>query len=360
MILTPTPSPHSSPTPRRRSSEENSRPVDDDEIQILGQKSKSVTPVITTHETTTDYWVRHTVGRASCVGQTVVYGLGVLFQTAKIIIKAPISLIAEGAAKLFDTKIFDDFAFVGMKKDARHLEHLFTNKFIEVVSWDNLLPPVGYCSLWNAFISTTKVVALGENEVDVLEKKEKIRHEKTQKIEKIHNVVVYCISRLRELNAVNTEGLFRISGNSERIAEFRVDFKFDKNGDLTLDDEGIDEHVITGTLKQILRDMDSGLLDSVKDELLQINEINYIVPQLKDIINEIQDKREKEILQMLIEFLGEVAANSEVNKMNYSSLAMMIMPNLVKYKDIHEESATYNRFNKIFAAMIEHRDEIFN
>ncbi len=285
MIKTPVHSPTSSPTQSRRNSEEIFRESDP------ANKSKSVTTVITPDETRTDYWVRHTVGRVSCVGQTIVYGLGVLFQTGKIIIKAPVSLFAEGAKNLFVTELFDDFAFVGMKKDARHLHHLFNKKFIDVASWDNLLPPVGYCSLWDAFISTANVVAFGENEVDVLEKKEKIR---IRKIKRVRNAVFLCIQRLKDLNAVDVEGLFRVPGNSEQIAELIVDFKLNKNGDLFLNNASENENVIAGTLKQILRDMDYGLLDSVKDKLLHIDETKDIAPQLKDVIDEIADKRERD------------------------------------------------------------------
>ncbi len=73
---------------------------------------------------------------------------------------------------------------------------------------------------------------------------------------------------------------------------------------------------------------------------------------------------------MLIEFLGEVADNSQVNQMGFKQLATCIAPSLFhisvgspsknSLEDSLRESKKMDRLNGIFELILEHQDEIFN
>ncbi|NGX26362.1 MAG: hypothetical protein K940chlam6_00280 [Chlamydiae bacterium] len=152
------------------------------------------------------------------------------------------------------------------------------------------------------------------------------------------------------------EGLFRISGNANAVRDLVKKIKEGQINNI----QGENVHTLAGTLKQILRDQTPHLLDAIKEDLLNIE--NLDVQKIQTALNKLEQKNQA-ILKTLMNFLTEIAAHSENNKMNPTTLATCIGPNLLTITqnanplDSVQETL---KVNTLTAFMIEHSAEIFN
>lgn len=171
-------------------------------------------------------------------------------------------------------------------------------------------------------------------------------------------------------NHLDSEGLFRISGSTDRIKELRLML----NSGLSLD-ESIQEinsrdgsHInvddVCGILKHFFRDLPSPLVaDDIVDILIKDPEDKEIVHStcgtekfavyretqlnVKSVVNRKLTKIRRAILSTLCEFLHSVAERSDKNKMTPHNLALVFAPNMAS-----GERSLSNAWKEVVAIMI--------
>ncbi|KAJ6641479.1 Rho GTPase-activating protein 68F, partial [Pseudolycoriella hygida] len=141
-------------------------------------------------------------------------------------------------------------------------------------------------------------------------------------------IVRKCVDSLSITGVIDTEGIFRRSGNYSKV----VELKQKVNGGNDVDFKDVDTHVVAGLLKTFLRDLDEPLLTyDLYDEITSFLEY----PKEERSRNVKQMLREKlpienyELFKYLIEFLVKVMECKDLNKMTASNLAIVFGPNLV-------------------------------
>ena len=174
---------------------------------------------------------------------------------------------------------------------------------------------------------------------------------------KIPFIVTDLIQKLRELNAIKTVGIFRLSGSANDI-----------NTLVSLLDEGrvkdwskfTNVNTIATTLKRYFRDKaetNPFFPPSLNERLtaaLEITDEQQQSAAFKEIISELPEAR-KITLAYIVEYLLEVEANQSENKMNFHNIAIVFAPNLFKF-----DQNNPTLFNSIFTAILKNAKNIFN
>jgi RalA-binding protein 1 len=130
-------------------------------------------------------------------------------------------------------------------------------------------------------------------------------------------VVYRCVEYLQEKDAINEEGLFRLSGSNVTIKALRE--RFIQEGDVRLlEEEYYDVHAVASLLKLYLRELPSSIL--TRDLHLDFLKVNDLTDHQKkvDVCNVLVHKLPKAnlaLLDYLCSFLVEVIDNSAVSKM---------------------------------------------
>ena len=147
---------------------------------------------------------------------------------------------------------------------------------------------------------------------------------------KIPFIVTDLVTRLRELDAVKTVGLFRLSGSASEL-----------NTITSLLDEGrikdwskfTSINTIANVLKKYFRDKvetDPFFPVSCNDKLIEASKIEDTQKQLeafKDIIDQLPRAR-KLTLAYIVNYFIEIESHQSENKMNFNNLAIVFAPNL--------------------------------
>lgn len=129
--------------------------------------------------------------------------------------------------------------------------------------------------------------------------------------------------------AMDIQGLFRLAGSAIKIRKLTAEFDA---GLVDLSEFDNDVHVVTGALKQYLRELPEPLMTSkLYNEWIQASAIqdNGTKLQAYWTIVEKMPPLYKANLRYLITFLGKLSENSEVNKMSASNIAIVIAPNII-------------------------------
>ncbi|KAF2072481.1 hypothetical protein CYY_006213 [Polysphondylium violaceum] len=135
-----------------------------------------------------------------------------------------------------------------------------------------------------------------------------------------------------EKKAMDTVGIFRLSGSVLTIEQWKA--KYDKGEKVDLSTES-DPHAIAGLLKLYLRELPDPILtfekynnfiaaQSVDDFPSRIKLIKHLVKSLP--------AANYAVLSHLMQFLGKVATHSANNKMMIHNLSTVFGPNLIKEK----------------------------
>lgn len=171
-------------------------------------------------------------------------------------------------------------------------------------------------------------------------------------------VVEKSIKYLKEKNAKDVQGIFRLNGNNAVIMQLKKDF--DKGGDVDL--SGIDDpHTVAGLLKLYFRDLPEPLFPFIMyDNLIESHNqkektVEALIPVLDDL-----PASNKALLRTLLELLADIASNSEVNKMNSSNLSIVFAPNLIRSPKDSMQAAVMHApiVNSIMRTIIDHYEEI--
>eukprot|EP00466_Bigelowiella_natans_P020574 jgi/Bigna1/61642/fgenesh1_kg.24_\ len=141
------------------------------------------------------------------------------------------------------------------------------------------------------------------------------------------------IEAIRKLGGFTVEGIFRLSAKKDDLVRLRKQF-----------DQGIyavketSPHVPAGLLKQWLRELAEPLIPTEK--YAEAIEIARSKPELQDVQNFVEKLPgiNLNVLKHISSMAKEIAAQSAVNKMTFSNLAIVFAPGMLRNpsEDPHE------------------------
>lgn len=146
---------------------------------------------------------------------------------------------------------------------------------------------------------------------------------------KIPNLIRKCVE---EINArgLETTGIYRICGNAAKKKALRAQFDNDSsNVNLNSTENPVDVNIITGLLKDYLRELPQPLLSQDIRELLISQDVDTLSETVLSQIVDIFPRFSKATIKYLFDHFSTVLMNSEVNKMDSHNLAVCIGPVLL-------------------------------
>eukprot|EP00033_Pygsuia_biforma_P004477 GCRY01004911.1.p1 GENE.GCRY01004911.1~~GCRY01004911.1.p1 ORF type:complete len:314 (+),score=49.33 GCRY01004911.1:250-1191(+) len=154
----------------------------------------------------------------------------------------------------------------------------------------------------------------------------------------IPQIVIDCIEYLK-CQDLETEGLFRISGNMADIK--RLKEKYDKGGNVDLKKED-NIHNVTGLLKMYFRELPDPLLTfECYDMFIAANGVNQPAARL-DVIKKCLSflpPTNNTLIEYLLDFLHSLLKHEAKTKMSASNLAIVFAPNVLRHVDDSVEIA---------------------
>jgi len=148
----------------------------------------------------------------------------------------------------------------------------------------------------------------------------------------VPDICFQCIEKLKE-TGLDTEGIFRVPGNNDKIQELRAKFERGLPCDLS------EPHSVAGVLKLYYRVLADSLVPRILyNKWIKVEDgrgmdgAGYKLPQLITLINEL-DKANKDNLNYLLHFLTLVADRSDQNKMTSANCAMVFAPSILRKID---------------------------
>ncbi|XP_058497547.1 protein FAM13A isoform X2 [Solea solea] len=171
-------------------------------------------------------------------------------------------------------------------------------------------------------------------------------------------VVRRMVEHLRR-HALHQEGLFRVSGNVRAVETLKQRLDVGEEVDLLSE---CDACTVASLLKQYLRELPEGLIDStVQQALIQHyqesgddgswSETRELLQQLPDV--------HLSLLRYLCHFLALVASNHNVNRMTALNLATVFGPSVFHVAPGFEAMKDQNICNKIMVKLIHNYSSIF-
>uniref|UniRef100_A0A8C7K3W9 Rho GTPase activating protein 12 n=1 Tax=Oncorhynchus kisutch TaxID=8019 RepID=A0A8C7K3W9_ONCKI len=154
----------------------------------------------------------------------------------------------------------------------------------------------------------------------------------------VPSFVTMCIDHM-ENNALNVDGLYRVSGNLAVIQKLRFAVNHDEKVDL---EEGKweDIHVTTGALKMFFRELPEPLFtyNLFHDFVNAIKIPDYMqrVQSIKELVKQLP-KPNQDTMQALFKHLRKVIDHGEENRMTTQSVAIVFGPTLLR-----PETETWN------------------
>lgn len=182
---------------------------------------------------------------------------------------------------------------------------------------------------------------------------------------KLSFILTDLVEKLRELHAVTSEGIFRISGASS-----------DQDALATLLDRGrvhdwskfTNVNTLAGVLKQYFREnikVDPLFPFDSYDQLTELGDTNNeetAIERLKEIFDTYSNER-KLAIAYLFYFLKEIADHQPQNKMTPKNLAIIFSPNIIARKNQTQEQFKMDAINgtsrKFVELLIRVIDKVF-
>lgn len=177
-------------------------------------------------------------------------------------------------------------------------------------------------------------------------------------------VIERCIDNLRE-RAMQTEGLFRIPGDTILIQELKTLFDTEKGQDVNFAKYTV--HDIAGLVKLYFRELPNPLfpfaffpklleLYSFHESSGEIDDSNTYIDQIAKMIASLPSQN-LVLFKYLLQFLADVALGVEANKMTPRNLAVVFAPNIIRPKEDTIETALLSpQVSKILETMIENNN----
>ncbi|KAK1755376.1 hypothetical protein QBC47DRAFT_423465 [Echria macrotheca] len=144
-------------------------------------------------------------------------------------------------------------------------------------------------------------------------------------------VVYRCIQYLDAKNAINEEGIFRLSGSNVVIKQLKE--RFNNEGDINLvtDPHYHDIHAVASLLKMYLRELPNTILTSdLRLEFIGVTEMTNTkqkIAALSELV-ERMPQANATLLKYLIAFLIKIINHSDSNKMTVRNVGIVFSPTL--------------------------------
>ncbi|KAM3507006.1 hypothetical protein MY11210_007327 [Beauveria gryllotalpidicola] len=145
------------------------------------------------------------------------------------------------------------------------------------------------------------------------------------------SVIYRCIQYLEAHNALNEEGIFRLSGSNTVIKQIRERFNHESDINLITDENYYDIHAVASLLKLYLRELPSTILTrDLHLDFLNTTEIQDRDEKIAVMAHLVQRLPEANLtlLKYLISFLIRIINNSAVNKMTVRNVGIVFSPTL--------------------------------
>uniref|UniRef100_A0AAG5DB64 Rho-GAP domain-containing protein n=2 Tax=Anopheles atroparvus TaxID=41427 RepID=A0AAG5DB64_ANOAO len=172
-------------------------------------------------------------------------------------------------------------------------------------------------------------------------------------------IVRKCVDHLSLPDVVETEGIFRRSGNYARIKELRA--KINGGEEVQLSSE--DTHVVASLLKTFLRELEEPLLTyELYDDITQFGEWKTEEQRsrnVKQLLRERLPEENYELFKYVVEFLGKIMERKDFNKMTSSNLAIVFGPNLIWPKQEQMSLDEIGPINAFIDYVLQHQDDIY-
>jgi len=174
----------------------------------------------------------------------------------------------------------------------------------------------------------------------------------------IPNVVIDCISFLREFpDALKTEGIFRISPSIVQIAKVKEAY-VSSSVSVNLFQLTSDVHVVASCLKHFFQDLAEPLFPfPFYEQLAKAYDGQSRKEDLQKLLDAIPPCN-RYILATLFDFLQEVIALSDVNKMTFQNVAVCFGPNLIRPKVLTPQVMMDKYDSKITQWYLENYEEV--
>ncbi|NWX34578.1 RHG01 protein, partial [Notiomystis cincta] len=170
-------------------------------------------------------------------------------------------------------------------------------------------------------------------------------------------VVRDTITHLQE-HALNTEGIFRRSANTQVVREVQQKYNMGVPVDFQ---EYEDIHLPAVILKTFLRELPEPLLTfGLYSHVVNFQSVEEV--KRVDVVRKtLQDLPEEnyQVLRFLTAFLVQVSAHSDRNKMTNTNLAVVFGPNLLWAKDVAITLKAINPINTFTKFLLDHQKELF-
>lgn len=148
----------------------------------------------------------------------------------------------------------------------------------------------------------------------------------------VPTIVVTLIQFLRDNDGINVEGIFRMSGDQNSIKQLKSRFNSEADNSIVIAKD-TDVHVVTGTLKYFLRELEQPLILLSCNQLLRAI-LGLKTPKEKVIgfrkLIEGLPKENAATLQFILKYLYQISCNSAVNLMTTQNLAVVFGPCLIR------------------------------
>mmetsp|Transcript_10568 Transcript_10568/g.26627 ORF Transcript_10568/g.26627 Transcript_10568/m.26627 type:complete len:565 (-) Transcript_10568:103-1797(-) len=175
-------------------------------------------------------------------------------------------------------------------------------------------------------------------------------------------VVTDCVGFLFRM-ALETEGLFRVSGHCERMLQLRALYT-DPSVTMVFDDEYADDpHTIAALLKNFFASLPNPIFSfefyqPLLDVFQSSDDPHVLIHIFSKVLRNMDDSR-RFMLAFLFKFLNRLSLNVDITKMSPTNLGIVFGPNLVRPEVESARSLLAQDSANICRFMIEHYAEIF-
>ena len=144
-------------------------------------------------------------------------------------------------------------------------------------------------------------------------------------------VVYRCVQYLEANNAINEEGIFRLSGSNVVIKQLRERFNIESDLNLITDSQYHDIHAVASLLKMYLRELPTTIL--TRDLHIQFMAVTEMTVQdeklacLAELCTRLPQANAT-LLKYLISFLIKIINNADKNKMTVRNVGIVFSPTL--------------------------------
>jgi hypothetical protein len=155
---------------------------------------------------------------------------------------------------------------------------------------------------------------------------------------------------------LDTVGLYRISGSKALIEKVTQNLKQNRHSMIPAELDA-DIHNVSSLIKAIFREMETPLLETIRENLLVLNTKEASLATYQSVIDRLP-LINKQLLLRLFRHLNNVSKSSETNQMTAQNLAICFTPNLFDQTNLAKAMVETIQRNAVVTFLIEHATEL--